>query len=108
VKNTLTPTRQHLPELSGFLFSVMAYFSNGSEGMVFDDQCCRCKYGRLACPIAFVQQDFNYDQHKDQSGTAQKILGHLVKPDGTCTMWDAFRADFEIDPSQLELFSDEE
>jgi Fe-S-cluster-containing hydrogenase component 2 len=82
----------------------MAYFSNGSEGMVFDDQCTRCKYGRHACPIAFVQMDFNYSQHNDKSGTAQKILGHLVKPDGTCTMWETFKADFEIDPAQLELF----
>lgn len=34
----------------------MAYFSNGFEGMVFDEQCCRCKYGRMPCPIAWVQR----------------------------------------------------
>lgn len=81
----------------------MAYFSNGTEGMVFDDQCSKCKYGKHPCPIAFVQIDANYDQHKDKSGTATKILGHLVKPDGTCTMWETFRHDLEIDPAQMEL-----
>jgi len=82
----------------------MAYFSNGTEGMVFDDQCARCKYGQHPCPIALVQIDANYDQLKDETGTARKILNHLVKQDGTCTMWETFKHDLEIDPSQLELF----
>lgn len=81
----------------------MAYFSNGSEGMVFDDQCARCKFGRHPCPIAFVQIDANYDQHKDTSGTASKILGHLVKDDGTCMVYEMAKQDFAIDPNQLEL-----
>ena len=33
----------------------MAYFSNGSEGMCFEDQCAKCKYGQEPCPIAAVQ-----------------------------------------------------
>lgn len=81
----------------------MAYFSNGSEGTVFDDQCAKCKYGKHPCPIAFVQMDFNYDQHNDKTGTTRKLLNHLVKEDGTCTMWETFKHDLEIDPSQLEL-----
>ena len=81
----------------------MAYFSNGTEGMVFDDQCARCKFGKHPCPIAFVQIDANYDQHKDVSGTASKILGHLVKDDGTCTVYEMAKQDFAIDPDQLAL-----
>lgn len=82
----------------------MAYFSNGSEGMVFDDQCARCKYGQHPCPIAFTQIDSNYDQHKDTSGTATKILNLLVKNDGTCTFFETFKHDLEIDPKQLDMF----
>lgn len=82
----------------------MAYFSNGTEGMVFDDQCARCKYGNHPCPIAMVQIDNNYDQCKDLSGTARRILDALVKNDGTCTMYELAKQDFAIDPNQLELF----
>lgn len=82
----------------------MAYFSNGSEGMVFDDQCAKCKYGKHPCPIAFVQMDANYDQLKDTTGTARKMLNHLVTEKGVCTMWETFKHDLEIDPKQLELF----
>lgn len=82
----------------------MAYFSNGSEGMVFDDQCQKCKYGKHPCPIALVQLTYNYDQHNDKTGTARKILDHLVQDDGTCTVWQMARQDFEIDPNQIEIF----
>lgn len=81
----------------------MAYFSNGSEGTVFDDQCAKCKFGRKPCPIAWVQIDFNYTQLDDTTGTARKILNNLVKDDGTCTVWEMAKEDFAIDPDQLEL-----
>lgn len=83
--------------------NAMAYFSNGSEGMVFDDQCAKCKFGQSPCPIALVQIMYNYDQHNDKSGTATKILESLVKDDGTCTMWELAKSDFSIDPNQLTL-----
>ena len=70
----------------------MAYFANGSEGMVFDEQCLVCKYGEDACPIAYVQQMFNYDACNNEVAT--KILDYLVKPDGTCMMFQVFRKDF--------------
>ena len=38
----------------------MAYFSNGSEGMAFDDECDECQLD--FCPIALVHQLYNYDQ----------------------------------------------
>ncbi len=80
----------------------MAYFSNGSEGMVFDDQCQKCKYGQKPCPIALVQINYNYDACNNDVAT--KILDSLVKDDGTCAMWKTFETDFAIDPNQLELF----
>ena len=81
----------------------MAYFSNGTEGMCFDDQCQKCKYGQMACPIAFVQLLFNYDAANNKVAT--EILNILVRNDGTCNMWDEFKADFFKDPNQEILFN---
>jgi hypothetical protein len=67
----------------------MAYFSNGSSGMVFDEQCGRCRYGDQPCPIYLVQVEFNYEACNNE--VASKILGALVKNDGTCAM-------FKLDP----------
>jgi len=80
----------------------MAYFSNGSEGTVFDDQCGRCKYGELACPIAFAQMNWNYEACNVP--VAREILDSLVKDDGTCTMHEEFKEDFFKDPDQMKLF----
>lgn len=73
----------------------MAYFANGSEGECFDDQCARCKYGELPCPIAAVQMVYNYDAVGNK--TATEILEALVRDDGTCEMFEMARKDFEID-----------
>ena len=82
----------------------MAYFSNGSEGMVFDEECSTCKYGQKACPIALVQIVYNYDACNVP--VARKILDTLVSNDGTCAMKKEFKQDFEdiTDPNQLDLF----
>ena len=81
----------------------MAYFSNGTEGEVFDNQCSKCKYGKEACPIAMVQLTYNYDAVNNESAT--KILNTLVLDDGTCTFWQIFKHDLEIDPNQLDIFT---
>ena len=80
----------------------MAYFSNGTEGMSFDAQCGICKYGNKSCPIAYVQQTYNYKAANNEVAT--KILDELVKNDGTCTMFELAKQDFFKDPNQLELF----
>ena len=72
----------------------MAYFSNGSEGAVFDEQCSMCKYWNRPCPIAWVQMEYNYDACNNE--TASKILDDLVKDDGTCEMFKQFKEDFQI------------
>lgn len=66
----------------------MAYFANGSEGDVFDNQCAICKFGDKPCPIAYVQMTYNYDAVNND--TATKILGELVMDDGTCLMLKRF------------------
>lgn len=62
----------------------MAYFSNGSEGSCFEEECSQCVFGDKACPIAEVQYMFNYDAVNNDVATA--ILGRLVKNNGECTM----------------------
>lgn len=70
----------------------MAYFSNGTEGMVFDYQCSLCKYGDKSCPIAFVQLEYNYDACNNE--VARKILDTLVANNGECSMFREFKSDF--------------
>ncbi len=82
----------------------MAYFSNGSEGMVFDEECSTCKYGEKACPIALVQVLYNYDACNVP--VARKILDTLVADNGTCAMKKEFHNDLFVfdDPNQTKLF----
>lgn len=72
----------------------MAYFSNSGAGEVFYNQCAKCKYGEEPCPIAAVQVLYNYDACNNK--TARAILDELVKQDGTCSMFELFKDDFEI------------
>jgi hypothetical protein len=72
----------------------MAYFSNSSEGVCFEDQCSICKYGQEACPIALVQVLYNYDACNNEIASA--ILDALVKNDGTCTVFEMAESDFNI------------
>lgn len=84
----------------------MAYFSNGSEGMVFDEQCALCRYGNDPCPIFAVQLNYNYDACNNEIAT--KILNDLITNDGTCYMYKMFEKDFRLtegEKSQLELFN---
>lgn len=66
----------------------MAYFANGTEGMYLDEQCYDCIYGlsdEAYCPIHHVQQEFNYDQLKDEK--LQQCLNILIgKKDQQCNM----------------------
>jgi hypothetical protein len=79
----------------------MAYFSNGSEGMCFDEECLECIHGEDPCPIAFVQSVYNYEACNNK--TARAILDHLVKNDGTCAMKEMFPEHFKIDAHQEKL-----
>lgn len=81
----------------------MAYFSNSSDGMSFDNQCSRCKFGDKPCPVATMQFLYNYDQVNNELAT--KIMDNFVKQDGTCTVFEMAKSDFEIDPNQTKLFT---
>ena len=72
----------------------MAYFSNSIEGLVFDRQCNKCKYGEKPCPIALVQSRYNYNAVGNKVAT--NILDKLVKNDGTCTFFNMAKEDLEI------------
>ena len=82
----------------------MAYFSNGSEGMCFDEQCTKCKYGEDPCPIAFAQMNWNYEACNNK--TARAILDYLVKNNGECAMFKEFFKDMNIDARQLNFIND--
>lgn len=77
----------------------MAYFSNGTEGEVFDEQCAKCKYGERECPIALVQISYNYDAVDNE--TATSILNMLVKDNGACMMYKMAENDFFVQKENL-------
>ena len=67
----------------------MAYFSNGSEGAAFDNQCAKCVLSNKKCPIEYVQMMYNYDAVNNDVAT--DILDCLVKNDGTCEMFKEYK-----------------
>jgi hypothetical protein len=90
---------------SGFLMeNNMAYFSNGNEGMCFDEQCIECRLGQGPCTIAWVQQLYNYRQVGNT--LAMEILDNFVKDDGTCMMFKEHEKIFRLtedEKNQLEI-----
>ena len=62
----------------------MVYFPNGSAGEVLDIQCGDCQLGEKACPIYFVQQEFNYKQIGRKQ--LKKAMNYLVDKKGVCLM----------------------
>jgi len=80
----------------------MAYFSNSTEGEIFNEQCAKCKYGEDSCPIAIIQLLYNYEACNNKIAT--EILSALVSDDGICQMRETFKKDFATDGSiQLKL-----
>ena len=72
----------------------MAYFSNSGDSAAFDDQCSKCKLFYEPCPIALVQNLYNYDAANNEVAT--QILDTLVKDDGTCMMFKLLKEVCEI------------
>lgn len=66
----------------------MAYFPNGSAGMILDDQCDDCFHASIftGCPICLAQMEFNYDQCSDGQEKLKDCLNMLVGEDGICKM----------------------
>jgi hypothetical protein len=76
----------------------MAYFETIEQSQVLLNQCKICRYGKKFCPIAGIQFAFNGDTFGNKVATA--ILDSIVKKDGTCSMFYAFRRDFEVKPKE--------
>jgi len=67
----------------------MAYFSNGTEGMYFDEQCHNCIHGmndEVMCPIVYVQTTYNYDQLNKGNEQLRDAMTYLVDERGDCQM----------------------
>ena len=81
----------------------MAYFANGSEGEILDNQCGGCRFGERPCPIVMVQMAYNYDAIKNKLAT--KILNKLVDDKEGCILFNLFKKDLEIDYSEDKIIS---
>ena len=66
----------------------MAYFSSGSVGSCFEEECYDCILGDKPCPIAWVQTEYNYEACNND--VASSILGYLVSNNGACKMKRSF------------------
>jgi hypothetical protein len=86
----------------------MAYFSNGTEGMVLDNQCSECIYGEEPCPIALMQLEFNYEQIGNT--LARRIMDTLIDEKGICQMKkliDAMPNQTQENKNQLDIWNEE-
>lgn len=74
----------------------MGYFSNGSEGLDWEERNCRgCVHdpandSERGCPILMLHVEWNYDQLKPEHKDAKAILDVLIPEkgifNGTCAM----------------------
>ncbi len=62
--------------------TVMAYFSNGSDGEYFERQCEDCPFGDKGCPVLRAHLMYNYDQIGNKGLRA--ALNMLVDEHGDC------------------------
>ena len=66
----------------------MAYFPNGTSGMIFDEQCSECIHEdpTALCPIANVQMEYNYFQCNKGQEKLRECMNFLVNEKGYCQM----------------------
>lgn len=67
----------------------MAYFSNGTEGSILDEQCAVCPIGSdpdAPCPVLLVQLHYNYKQLKEGNKQLRKAMNLLINKEGICQM----------------------
>ncbi len=86
----------------------MAYFANGTDGMVYEDKwCCRCVHGHDAeesmCPVWFAHQLWNYDNRAD--GEIATVLDAMIptREDGFPDKYNMFVSTDDV-PGQTMLF----
>jgi len=81
----------------------VAYFSNGTEGMIFDEECSNCIFGEKPCPIALIQFTYNYDQCRNEK--VKEILDMLVNQKGECSMKRMDLEQFIVDARPIDMLS---
>ena len=67
----------------------MAYFPNGTAGMILDFQCSACIIPMdKPCPILYVQLTYNYEQldENGKEGKVSEVMNCLVNEKGHCLM----------------------
>ena len=76
----------------------MGYFSNGTEGMMYEEQyCSRCVHqdaGHDGCPVWNMHLFYSYQLCNDKEHPGKVMLDMLIPPDkkhpsfnGQCTMF---------------------
>ena len=67
----------------------MAYFSNGSERDVLDEQCDDCHIANnYPCPLLAIQEHYNYKQYEKGKGFKylRKAMNLLINKNQSCQM----------------------
>jgi len=65
----------------------MAYFPNGTAGLVLDEQCANCRLADDApCPILWAQMEYNYTQLNEGEENLKDLMNFLVDSKGNCKM----------------------
>lgn len=82
----------------------MVYFSNGTEGMILDEQCGKCPLHDEGCPVYGVQQLYNYDQLDDGQEKLKDAMSMLVNEKGVCQVREAMKRASKINPKSLPSF----
>jgi len=62
----------------------MAYFENGNQSEVLDEQCLTCPLGNHQCPVYTVQSLFNFDQMEGGNDKLRQCMIFLVDDAGVC------------------------
>ena len=69
----------------------MGYFSNGTQGICYEEKyCCDCVHYD-ACRVWLLHLDYNYGQFKEENKEIKKILDMFIPQiglgNGKCTMY---------------------
>ncbi len=62
----------------------MAYFQDGTESKILDEECRSCVLGQGTCPIYLAQCLFNFEQMQDGQERLMQILHLLIDDGGIC------------------------
>ncbi len=82
----------------------MAYFSNSSEGEIFDEQCYNCIFGDEPCEVALMQLTYNYDQFTNgKPNKLAEIMNLFVDKKGICKLRERLIKRGLFNPEQLKL-----